>query len=41
MNADALSPGKYICDVSAKAGHAGGDEEPAATMLIRCEVMHS
>ena len=27
--------------VAAEAGIAGGEEGPAATMLIRCEAMHS
>ncbi|MHA7685924.1 hypothetical protein [Cupriavidus sp. PET2-C1] len=27
--------------VAAEAGIAGGEEDPAATMLIRCEAMHS
>ncbi|MCY0854008.1 hypothetical protein [Cupriavidus sp. D39] len=26
---------------AAEAGSAGGEEDPAATMLIRCEAMHS
>jgi len=27
--------------VAAEAGSPGGEEDPAATMLIRCEAMHS
>ncbi|MDF3838245.1 hypothetical protein P3W85_35730 [Cupriavidus basilensis] len=27
--------------VAAEAGSAGGEEDPAAMMLIRCEAMHS
>ncbi|MGH8783680.1 MAG: hypothetical protein ACREYA_01080 [Cupriavidus necator] len=27
--------------VTAEAGIAGGEEDPAATVLIRCEAMHS
>ncbi|MHA7685967.1 hypothetical protein [Cupriavidus sp. PET2-C1] len=27
--------------VAAESGSAGGEEDPAATMLIRCEAMHS